>query len=149
MRYVVRNNFFGLESRPAIRAAEHEGRQKEPSEEVRAVSQSASLVSGERGSAQSGAAVSDDADQEDSETSKAAVVDQYLPQNLQDRGLLTDQVCSEQSVNPPVDSAVNDEQVTEDFIQNTEERTASDCHSLDLKLTDRITPASVYDDEIW
>ncbi|KAF7659350.1 hypothetical protein LDENG_00298920 [Lucifuga dentata] len=58
IRYVVRNNFFGLESKPqnqaeatpAIAAIKHDQIQEVPSEEVRGVLQSASLVNGEKSS---------------------------------------------------------------------------------------------------
>ena len=113
MRYVVRNNFFGLESRPQSQngvkdnVAAAEGRQEKPSEEARASSTSA-----------------EDCNQEYMGTSKAVVVDQYL------------HTCSEPSKiqEPP----------------STEEKTAKDCHSLDLTVTDKITSTSdIYDDEIW
>lgn len=144
MRYVVRNNFFGLESRPqnqegtkdkatpAVPTGEHEGRPEKPSEEVGAVLRSAFLVGGERSSAEV-----------ELETNKADVVDQFLPQNCQDQN---DRVCSEPSED--VDSGAG--QVAGYFIQNPEETTARDCHSLDLTATDKITSTSnIYDDEIW
>lgn len=155
MRYVVRNNFFGLESRPqnqegiknkatpAIPNGEHGGRREKPSEEARALSRSAYLVGGERSLAEA-------SNQEDSETSKAVVGDQYLPQNCKDRDLQGDQVCSEPSKDLSVDSAASAEQVSREFIQNAEETAAKDCHSLDLTASDKITSnCNIYDDEIW
>lgn len=159
MRYVVRNNFFGLESRaklqkgiratPDLTTGEQEGRQGKPAkEEVRAATQSVSPAGGERSSAESGTAVLETCKKQDVETSKAIVVDQHPPQNCQDQGLLTDQVCSKQSSDAPVDSAASAEQVSEDFIQTAEETTPRDCHSHDLAVADK--PAfNVYDDEIW
>ncbi|XP_051283935.1 nuclear fragile X mental retardation-interacting protein 1 isoform X2 [Dicentrarchus labrax] len=148
VRYVVRSNFFGLESRPqnqegitnkatpAITTGGHEGRQEKPSEEVRAVPRSASLAGGERSSAGVG-------NRDDLETSKAVVVDQ----NCQDPGLQSDHVCFEPSKDT-VDSSA--EQVPGDLIQNAEETTVKDCQSMDLTVTDKITPTSnIFDDEIW
>lgn len=136
MRYVVRNNFFGLESRPqnqkgiqdkvtpAIPTGEHKGRQEKPSEEARAVPRSTSLVGGERSSVKVSY-------QEDLEKSKA-VDNQYL------------HTCSESSKDPPV------EQDAGYFIQNTEETTTKDCHNPYLTGTDQIRSTSyISDDEIW
>lgn len=133
MRYVVRNNFFGLENRPpkqngikdkvtaASPTGEHEGRQEKPSEEARALSTSA-----------------EDCSQEDIGTSKAVVVNQYL------------HTCSEPSKDPAVDSGASAEQVAGYLIQNAEEKTVKDCHGLNLTGTDKITSTSnIYDDEIW
>lgn len=155
MRYVVRNNFFGLESRAqlleGIRAGEHEGRRGKPAEEdVGAVSQFAPLASGERDSAQSSTAVSKACTKQDVGTSKADVVDQDLPQNHHEQSLMTDQVCSQQSSDPPMDLTASAEQAAEDFLQNAEEMTPKDCYDIDLPVTENITPAfTVYDDEIW
>lgn len=145
MRYVVRNNFFGLESRPqnqeglkdrptpAILTGEHEGRQEQQSEEDGVEPRSASLVRGMRSSA------------EDLETSEAVVADQ----NCQDQVLQNDQVYSEPSEDP-VDSAAKAEQVAGDFIRYAEDTAAKEGHSLDLMSTDKITCTSnIYDDEIW
>ena len=129
VRYVVRNNFFGLESKAQNQAGmrdkpeaatptgEHEERQKEKD-----------------------SAVPQDGNQEDLETSKAIVVDQ----NCLEQGLQSDQVCSEAS------AAVRAEQAVGDFIQNAEETAAKDCHSQDSTATDKITcESNIYDDEIW
>lgn len=136
VRYVVRNNFFGLERRPenkeatkgkvtpAIPAGEHEGRQEEPSE-ARDELRAASGVGGKKSSAEV-----------ELETNKADVVDQFLAKNGQDQVLQSGRVCSEPSGD--VDSSAG--QVAENFIQNPEETTA----------TDNITSTSnIYDDEIW
>ena len=127
MRYVVRNNFFGLEDKvtPAIPTGEHKGRQEKSSEEARAVPRSTSLVGGERSSVKVSY-------QEDLEKSKAAVDNQYL------------HTCSESSKDPPV------EQVAGYLIQNTEETTTKDCHNPYLTGTDQIRSTSyISDDEIW
>lgn len=147
MRYVVCNNFFGLESGArlpeGVRAGEREGSQEKPAEEeVRAVSSSAAAAGGEKGSEQSGTVVPELCKNQHVETIQADVVDQ-------DQDLQTDHVCSEQSRDPPVDLTASAEQAAEDFIQNAGTR-ARDCHSLDLPITEKITAAfNVYDDEIW
>lgn len=125
MRYVVRNDFFGLENRPqnqqrindkpaaAIKTGEHEGRREKRSEEHRGVPRPASLVGS----------------QEDLETS-------------QDQGLQREHICSELSKDP-VDSVAGTEKVAGDFIQNGVETAAKDCNSPDK------TTSNLYDDEIW
>ncbi|XP_070814065.1 FMR1-interacting protein NUFIP1 [Chaetodon trifascialis] len=145
VRYVVRNNFFGLESRPqnlealkdkatpAVPSGEHEGRQEERSEEVRDVSRSP--VGGKTSSADAG-------NKEDLKISKAAVVDQ----NFKGQRLHSDQVSSEPSKNP-ADSAARAEPFAEDFTQYAEE--TKHCHSLHSTSTEKITCTSIYDDEIW
>ncbi|XP_035005850.2 nuclear fragile X mental retardation-interacting protein 1 [Hippoglossus stenolepis] len=133
VRYVVRNHFFGLES-----TAAGERQITKASDEVRAVSQSASLRGGER--------IPDVGNQEGLETSKCVVVDPYLPQNGPDQDLLTDRVLSEQSDDPRLDSAATSEQTGGSLIQNN----VSNGHSLSLKIIDKITSAAnMYDDEIW
>ncbi|KAK9523823.1 hypothetical protein VZT92_017712 [Zoarces viviparus] len=130
VRYVVRNNFFGLESRPqdqrgmkdevtpAISSREHTGRQEKPPDQAKAQFT-------ERSSAEVNY-------QEELETSKAVVVDQCL------------HTCSEPSKDPPV------EPVTHHFLRNAEETTVNDCHSLYSTGTDEIRASSdTYDDEIW
>ncbi|KAL7369507.1 hypothetical protein ABVT39_000971 [Epinephelus coioides] len=141
VRYIVRNNFFGLESKPqnqkgikdkvtpAIPTGEHEGRQEKPSEESKSVPRSTSLGGGERSSAEV-------SNQEDLETTKAVADDQYS--------------CSEPSKDTPEDSRASAQQVAGDLIQNAEETTAKDCQSLYLTGTDKIRSTSnIYDDEIW
>lgn len=150
VRYVVRNNFFGLESRPqnlegikdkptpAILTGEQEGRQEKQSEEARELSRSASLVGGKTSSADAG-------DEEDLKISKAVVVDQ----NFKDQGFHSDQVSSEPSKNP-VDSAARAEQFAGDLPQYAEESAAKHCQSLHSTSTDKIPCTSyIYDDEIW
>lgn len=149
MRYVVRNNFFGLESRAqlleGVRTGEHEGRGGKPAEEeVGALSRSMSPASGEKSLAQS--STTEACKKQDLGTSKADEVYQEPPQNGHDKCLMTDQVCLQQYSDPPMDSTAS----AEDFIQNAEETTPKDCYGLDLPVTENITPASnVYDDEIW
>lgn len=132
VRYVVRNSFFGLESRPQLQEAIRDAQavattkqEERPSAEVRAAS----------------------GREEESQftTTKAAGVEQHLPQSSDDSGLDTCQAFSGQSEDPPADSAAaGGEQVASDFMKNSEENG----HSLDLKTSDQVT-LNVYDDEIW
>lgn len=144
VRYVVRNNFFGLESKPqsqegtktvpSITTVQHEGRQEKPSQSVR-------LLGAEC------AATSHEGDQEDLVQSKDVLAtgvesDRCLPQNCQDQRLRNGHVCSEASKDT--------EQVAGDFSQDGEETTSRDCHSPVLTTPEKITSTSnVYDDEIW
>ncbi|XP_042368971.1 nuclear fragile X mental retardation-interacting protein 1 [Plectropomus leopardus] len=131
VRFIVRNNFFGLENQqgtkdkvsPAMSNGAHEGRQVKPLEEAKHAPCSSFQVNGEKSSAEV-------INQEDLETSKAVVNDQHL------------RSCSEPSTDPPVDSGAGD------FSQNAEETTVKDC--LNLMGTDKIRSTSnIYDDEIW
>ncbi|XP_035482036.2 nuclear fragile X mental retardation-interacting protein 1 [Scophthalmus maximus] len=144
VRYVVRSKFFGLDSKSqipstgAIPTGERDVRQKKPSDDVRAVSHAASPSSGERSSAQSGVAVTENGNQEDLKTSTAVVV----PQNCQDQSSLTVRVCSEQCEDPLEESAASGKQVKVQEMSNGD--------SLHSEVTDKVTSASnVYDDEIW
>lgn len=131
VRYVVRNSFFGLESRSQLQEAIRDATTKQeerPSEEVRA------------------AAHSDASGREESRftTTKAAGVEQHLPQSSV-YGLDNCQDFSGQSEDPPADSAAaGGEQVSSDFMKNSEENG----HILDLKTPGQVT-LNVYDDEIW
>uniref|UniRef100_A0A8C2XM03 C2H2-type domain-containing protein n=1 Tax=Cyclopterus lumpus TaxID=8103 RepID=A0A8C2XM03_CYCLU len=139
VRYVVRNNFFGLESRPedqrgvkdkvppAISAGERAGRPERSSD--KATSWFPSLVGAQRSSAEV-------IYLEELETGNAVLVDQYLHTR------------SEPSQVPPADSAASAEPVTGHFIQNAEETTVKD--GLCLTGTDEIRSTSyTYDDEVW
>ncbi|XP_026157604.1 FMR1-interacting protein NUFIP1 [Mastacembelus armatus] len=149
VRYVVRNNFFGLEwirTKPAVTSGHDERRQEELSEGITAGSQSASTAGGERSSTETGTAIPEDGSEEDLETSKAVAVDP--PQICRDRALPTDHVRSEQSRDLSLDTGARAEQVLGEFIQN-EETAGRGCRSVEVT-TDKITPTSnVYDDEIW
>lgn len=151
VRYVVRNNFFGLESRhqnqeglkdtptAATLTGEHERRQEQPLEEDRVEPQSASLGSGMGCSAEAG-------NQENFKTSEAVVADQ----NCQDQVSQRDQMDSEPSKDTAEDTQARAEQVAVDFIQHVEETAAKDGHSLDLSSSEKTTCTShIYDDEIW
>lgn len=151
MRYVVRNNFFGLENRhqnqeglkdtptAATLTGEHERRQEQPLVEDRVEPQSASLGSGMGCSAEAG-------NQENFKTRGAVGADQ----NCQDQVLQSDQMDSEPSKDIAEDTKARAEKVAVDFIQHIEETAAKDGHSLDLSPPDKITCTShIYDDEIW
>lgn len=155
VRYVVRNNFFGLGSRPqdqkgikatrAVTSLDHGGGQGKPAEEVGALFQSASLVGVERGSASDeDPSVLEAGDQHEVVKSKAGVatgvaVVQRLTQNTQDQSLQNGHV-EEPSGDPTADL------VGSNSIQNDEETTVR--HDVDS--SDEVTPSSdMYDDEIW
>ncbi|XP_056287281.1 nuclear fragile X mental retardation-interacting protein 1 [Pseudoliparis swirei] len=138
VRYVVRNNFFGLESRPedqrakdkvpsAISAGEFTGRPERPSDKAEA--RFPPLVAAQRSSAEVNHL-------EESETGHAVLVDQYLHPR------------SEPSQVSPADSAASVEPVPGHFTRNTEESTVKD--GLYSTGTDEIRSTSnTYDDEVW
>ncbi|KAM8905637.1 FMR1-interacting protein NUFIP1 isoform 2-T2 [Spinachia spinachia] len=141
VRYVVRNNFFGLESRPQDQRATKDGvtplistsecseRQEKPPDKSPA--QLAPPVGAERSS-------TDVEYQEELEVSTAVVVEPYL------------HTCAEPCKDPPVDSVGSADPATGRFIGNAEETAVRDCRSLDSTGTDEIRSASnAYDDEIW
>lgn len=150
VRYVVRNNFFGLESRPqnqeglkdtptaAILTGEHEKRQEQKLKEDGVEPQSACLSSRMGCSAEAG-------NQENFKRSEAAVAEQ----NCQHQVWPSNQMDSEPSKDIAGDTKARAEQVTVDFI-HVEDTAAKDGHSLDLSSSDKITCTShIYDDEIW
>ncbi|XP_030010647.1 FMR1-interacting protein NUFIP1 isoform X2 [Sphaeramia orbicularis] len=153
VRFVVRNEFFGLETKSqealnaatAVTSEKHEGRQETPSEEVLCTPTSASMINVERISAEDectshkGGTVAEVGSQEDLQTSVA--VNDCLPQNCDTSVNDCSQiegVKNDQSGNPSVDlsqnAATNPEEVTD-------ETPVTDCH-------DKIIN-HMYDDEIW
>ncbi|XP_037335676.2 nuclear fragile X mental retardation-interacting protein 1 isoform X2 [Pungitius pungitius] len=140
VRYVVRNNFFGLESgpqdqratrvmvTPLISTGERAERQEQLSDTALALF--APPVGAERSS-------TDVEYQEELKASMAVVFEPYL------------HACTEPCKDPPVDSAASEEPATGGFIGNAEETTVKDC-SLNSTGTEEIRSASnAYDDEIW
>lgn len=144
VRYVVQNNFFGLEGTlqnpmvkrdaipPNVLPREHDRQQQQVLlEEDVLKSQSGCLGGGKRRSAES--------KEEGFKTTGAVGCEHW------DRVLQSDQEYSEQS---KVDSPAIVEEVAEDHLQYAEE--TKDCHSLHLASTENITSTSnIYDDEIW
>lgn len=141
MRYVVRNNFFGLGGTP----------QKQKTKENKSVPTTTpghvgrQLLEGDGANFQSGSLVGRrrglvDANQEDiTKSEKVAAV-----QINQEKMLKRDQVYSVkawESVDPPVS-------IEQAKILNAEETVVKDCQSPDLSFTDKVT-LNLYDDEVW
>ncbi|XP_067349405.1 nuclear fragile X mental retardation-interacting protein 1 isoform X1 [Channa argus] len=140
VRYIVRNNFFGLESRAQLQ----EEFKTPPPKEIRVVPQFASSPCVERCSAQSAPTAPDVSKEEGLQRHGTVVVEQNLAQNYQE------QICFEQTKDHTVESASSAEQVAEGFILNAKGTTGTECNSLDLTVTHKITSAfNLYDDEIW
>ncbi|XP_017282285.1 nuclear fragile X mental retardation-interacting protein 1 [Kryptolebias marmoratus] len=142
VRYVVRNNFFGLESKPrdlqeiksnSTPASTPEG----TSENVSCLSQSASSL-GEEGHI----AVPQAGNLQVKETSEAGV--------SQDQDSQRDNMCSDTSSDPPSQPVVSVDGTEAESIQHVDKTTDKDHCSYDLTTTHENTSASnVYDDEIW
>lgn len=144
VRYVVQNNFFGLECTPQnpkvkrdavppnVLPGEHDRKQQQVLlEEDVLKPQSGCLGDGKRRSAET---------KEECFKTTGAVVCEHWDQVLQ-----SDQVYPEQS---KADSPAMVEEVAEDHLQYATE--TKDCHSLHLSSTENITSTSnIYDDEIW
>lgn len=141
MRYVVRNNFFGLggtpqkqktkenESEPTTTPG-HDGRQ---------------LLVGDGANFQSGSLVGrrrslEDANQEDITKSERVAAEQIN----QEKMLKHDQVYPVKAWES-VDSPVSIEQAK---MLNAEATVVKDCQSPDLSSTDKVT-LNIYDDEVW
>ncbi|XP_005744331.1 FMR1-interacting protein NUFIP1 isoform X1 [Pundamilia nyererei] len=150
VRYIVRNHFFGLESRchnqektgnkgtAAVTNGEHEGRWEESSEKIQVASPFAFLISSEGHSA-----VLDLGSTEGLVTSEVSAVKQAPC-------ILNHQGSTREPNEPTVESLGSVGDYTGDFIPNTEETTASDVNHLDVSSKDGITCISnMYDDEIW
>lgn len=129
MRYVVRNNFFGLESR---------GRHQE----VTGAAPAATAGSEGSSSAQRGTVVPEVSKKEGLKPGEAVIVDEHLPQTRENHGAVTDQSCSEQFKDPPLEVGAG--------FRNTPEEAGRELHSVNLTVTDTVTSTfNVYDDEIW
>lgn len=137
MRYVVRNNFFGLGGTPQ----KQKTKENEPVPTTTPRHDGRQLLEGDKANFQSGSLERlVDANQEDIAKSERVAAEQIN----QEKMLKHEQVYPVKAWDS-LDSPASVEQAK---MLNAEETVVKDCQSTDLSSTDEVT-LNVYDDEVW